>query len=301
MKYIFLVIASFVIVPSTYVNGYTLSEQTKGQIQGNALIAGIGSAFVAAILCKENNIKFESYRGLASIIGAGLVGGIIGGCTIYQNSSEKMFERDAQIHLEQARARFEKIITNESIDNLRENKDLDVIITNTKKWYVKTDRDKLYTVYPLVSAHNFLYEYKHELHSLLALYKKLSDYFDQPILTELMQSIKRLERHSTLVEMAIEALDSLKEFKEQYKEYRAFLSKPNNATYASQPQVHPSPKVTPKPVYYPPVVVTQPTSQPTPKPKPVQPAPVAKPVPKPDSTISPVLQGDVYGTIWSNY
>ena len=119
MKYIFLVIAaSFVMVPGTFVNGYTLSEYSKKQIQKNTLLAGIGSALATAILCKENYIKFDSSTGLASIIGAGLVGGIIGGCTTYQNSSEKMFERDVQMHLEYARARFETIITNESINNL---------------------------------------------------------------------------------------------------------------------------------------------------------------------------------------
>jgi hypothetical protein len=211
------------------------------------------------------------------------------------NHGLKVHEKNAEQYFLEICKQIKLFENNESIVKLFKTKK----IIKTEKWFMPCDMIPGFQGYPLSQALDFLYECKYELKALFESLEKITHYSCDKMQPQLKAAFEKIARDMTII---MDAIDCIEESDEYYYEcaiwhQESLKAKP--VVYATNTQPTPVAYTAPKPVnYFTPV----PQPQPVYKPKPV---PVAQPTvpakPAPDSTISPVLEGDVYGTIWSNY
>ncbi len=275
--------------------GYALSSDSKTKIMGSGLIVGLTAA-VSTYAC----LGFDLTK-LKPILAAGALGALAGGFFAYWDSDEKSFERNARYHFDNAHTQLKKFKKNGSIQAALAADD----ITKVKSWYSEDDRDDLYKEYPMLSAHRFLERWKnHLLYILKNIFEKLVQ-CDVPYHDKIEHDRMLVIFYIQELAHCIEKIEKSHEYKKQCKEYNDVQAQhyyASNNAYAQHHTHHhtvqqtivyqPYP-VAPAPVYY--VPAPAPASKPAPK---IAPAPA--PAPATQQT-GGYLNGDVYGTIWSNY
>lgn len=272
MKYIFLALVScsLICTPAQAEKSF-FSEHTK-MIAGGALggsLAGlsacaIGGSIYQSIVTKSYQPEFnidsmaKAQIVVAVLAGCALLGGVLG------NKAENDFEAHKFESLIQAQERFAAFKKNKSIKNALACLD----ITEVEAWFKKADHKKSYNHNaPLISAFDFLREWRDELIKLNELNEKLSHYFEGQELAAIESDLESI--HSYIVQ-----LNGLLVILVPHTPRTSFYAAPvrgslmhshTNKVSASLVHSH---------------------------------APVKQ---SPACTISPVLNGNVYGTIWSNY
>lgn len=272
--------------------GYSLGYDSKKNI-AFVSVMGAGIGFIAS--CLMNNYSEPQFNARDLVISG--TGALIMGLTAYHNSPEKRkeyrekeFAQNLEKYREQASDLWKELEKDAVLEKLLFLKKKEIL---NLEWYLPKYRDSLYDAYPLISAYNFLLSKRKICKEL----EKLSDYIYEGLGgVECLFNHNRYEKfcdYLAALEEAIKVIENSKEYQKQYKHYKDSLPKP------MPHPVPPAPVVVHHPMYHAPVVA----HHPAPKPKPIyKPKPVAvKPIAKQNTTISPVLEGDVYGTIWSNY
>lgn len=302
-----LLLAALICIPSAHAKEYPLSFKSKCDVALTSLMGGILGGIAGAmgyslikdlpsrkyvpILGVEFQVPADKWC-LSTIAGAATIGALIVAYYSYHDTYEKRQERydkefreNLEMHMADAQARWEELRNDVTLNLIEVLTEKDIL--NLEMWYLPEYRDSLYASYPLVSAAKFLAHKKNELKNLEYLNDKIIE------VSEIYYAVTQMSHDQFMsyliaVENALEVIEKSEAYKRQYALYQESLPKPRYQ------YVQPTPIIMPKPnYYYSPVVVQKPVIVPVAYPQPIQ--------PKPASTVSPVLNGDVYGTIWSNY
>lgn len=271
MKYTLLFLLSCAMVLTPIQAGKPFfSERTK-MISAGTLMGSLAGLFVSTAggLIYES-IQTKTYQsqfvidsiGTAQIMAATTVGfALLGGYLGYK--SEKEFESNKFQHLMNAQNRFTAFKNNKSIKNALACSD----ITEIEEWFEKADHKKSYSnIAPLVSGFDFLREWRDELIELSNLNQKLSQYFDGQELITIENDLESIHKYINQVNALLVILVPHTPRSHYYVPARNTLNYVQTNTGQTSPTL----------------ANTQ-------------------SMPSAPSTMSPILNGNVYGTIWSNY
>lgn len=306
MKLYTLLLAGLIAVPALQAKEYPLSFGSKIGIACNtlgvSLLGGLAGILSYSIVKNWSTIRYVPLFGInvemaqdkGCLIAAGsgiTIAAIMTAYYSYYDSPEKRqevedkeFLANLDAHIADAHAQWEALRNNKALSYLEAN--VESVILNLKHWYFEEFRDSLYEAYPLVSAHKFLQRKKIELKNLARLNERIIEV--SGLYPFINLSRDQFMYWLWMVEEAIEVIESSQEYKDQYALYCASLPKP-----CYYPAVVQQPMI----VHYQPIVYTHHT----PHYHSVASAPLPKAPVKVSASISPVLNGDVYGTLWSNY
>jgi hypothetical protein len=317
MKYIFLALA--ILIPNTFAQAknYPLSVRSKEAITFKSMLGGMAGAFVGALghalVHNPESITYDrSGFGFSlnddnwcygTIAGVAALGALATAYYSYINSPEKQFEKAEKILKDfEEDSQIQKALQTEDICNL-------------ESWYqLKKVRDLLshiHSIKIIQKSASFLNFYAvideskwdEELDDVLVyhylqgwiLFLQEADQILQEVskcgLTEIVFTAceykSKVERY---LQTLMKHLESLKANSHLQNDLEQFKRSQKTKQYPYYPT--PQPVFNLKPVTVPVVPTTYtPISTPTTTPIPLAPAPM----------ISPVLNGNVYGTIWSNY